>query len=61
MIVWGKNFFKNKYPITRAIKKEFISEELLTKYCKMIGYKYPDHLCSKCNGENNVIPKVQLE
>ncbi|WMV46276.1 hypothetical protein MTR67_039661 [Solanum verrucosum] len=37
-------------PITRAIKKGFISNELLTRYCKLIGHKYPDHICSKCNG-----------
>ena len=29
-------------PTTRAIKKGFISEELLTRYCKLIGHKYPD-------------------
>ncbi|WMV36968.1 hypothetical protein MTR67_030353 [Solanum verrucosum] len=48
-------------PITRALKKGFISNELLTRYCKLIGHKYPDHICSKCNGEDNVIPDVQLE
>ncbi|KAG5605604.1 hypothetical protein H5410_027096 [Solanum commersonii] len=46
---------------TRALKAGFISLELLTKYCKLIGHKYPDHLCSKCNGDDNVIPDVQLE
>ncbi|WMV14369.1 hypothetical protein MTR67_007754 [Solanum verrucosum] len=48
-------------PTTRALKAEFISSELLTRYCKLIEHKYPDHLCSKCNGEDNVIPDVQLE
>ncbi|KAG5616702.1 hypothetical protein H5410_016526 [Solanum commersonii] len=48
-------------PTTRALKKGFISAELLTKYCKLIRHKYPDHICSKCNGEDNVIPDVQLE
>ncbi|WMV19987.1 hypothetical protein MTR67_013372 [Solanum verrucosum] len=48
-------------PTTRALKAEFISPELLTRYCKLIGHKYPDHLCSKCNGKDNVIPDVQLE
>ncbi|WMV33587.1 hypothetical protein MTR67_026972 [Solanum verrucosum] len=48
-------------PITRALKKGFISNELLTRYCKLIEHKYPDHICSKCNGEDNVIPDVQLE
>ncbi|XP_027772375.1 uncharacterized protein LOC107016658 [Solanum pennellii] len=48
-------------PTTRALKKEFISEELLVRYCKLIGNKYPDHRCSKCNGEDNVIPDVDLE
>ena len=45
----------------KSIKKEFISEELLVRYCKLIGNKYPDHRCSKCNGEDNVIPDVDLE
>ncbi|KAG5568073.1 hypothetical protein H5410_064911 [Solanum commersonii] len=48
-------------PTTRALKAGFISPELLTKYYKLIGHKYPDHLCSKCNGDDNVIPDVQLE
>ncbi|KAG5632102.1 hypothetical protein H5410_003819 [Solanum commersonii] len=48
-------------PTTRALKTGFISSELLTRYCKLIGHKYPDHMCSKCNGEDNVIPDVQLE
>ncbi|WMV51398.1 hypothetical protein MTR67_044783, partial [Solanum verrucosum] len=48
-------------PITRALKKGFISNELLTRYCKIIGHKYPDHICSKCNEEDNVISNVQLE
>ncbi|KAG5599811.1 hypothetical protein H5410_031181 [Solanum commersonii] len=47
--------------ITRALKIGFISKELLTRYCKLIGHKYPDHICSKCNGEDNIIPDVQLE
>ncbi|WMV14150.1 hypothetical protein MTR67_007535 [Solanum verrucosum] len=37
-------------PTTRALKAGFISTELLTRYCKLIGHKYPDHICSKCNG-----------
>ncbi|KAG5581041.1 hypothetical protein H5410_051668 [Solanum commersonii] len=48
-------------PTTRALKVGFISAELLTKYCKLIGHKYPDHICSKCNGEDNIIPDVQLK
>ncbi|KAG5629908.1 hypothetical protein H5410_001625 [Solanum commersonii] len=48
-------------PTTRALKVGFISAELLTRYCKLIGHKYPDHICSKCNGEENIIPDVQLE
>ncbi|KAG5585850.1 hypothetical protein H5410_046284 [Solanum commersonii] len=48
-------------PTTRALKTGFISKELLTRYCKLIGHKYPDHRCSKCNGEDNIIPDVQLE
>ncbi|KAG5605140.1 hypothetical protein H5410_026632 [Solanum commersonii] len=34
-------------PTTRALKAKFISSELLTRYCKLIGHKYPDHICSK--------------
>ncbi|WMV49798.1 hypothetical protein MTR67_043183 [Solanum verrucosum] len=45
-------------PTTRALKIGFISAELLTRYCKLIGHKYPDHICSKCNGEDNIIPNV---
>ncbi|WMV54738.1 hypothetical protein MTR67_048123 [Solanum verrucosum] len=48
-------------PTTRALKEGFISAELLTRYCKLIGHKYPDHICSKCNGEDNIISDVQLE
>ncbi|WMV51515.1 hypothetical protein MTR67_044900 [Solanum verrucosum] len=48
-------------PTTRALKEGIISAELLTRYCKLIGHKYPDHICSKCNGEDNIIPDVQLE
>ncbi|KAG5615042.1 hypothetical protein H5410_014866 [Solanum commersonii] len=48
-------------PTTRALKARFILPELLPRYCKLIGYKYLDHICSKCNGEHNVIPDVQLE
>ena len=50
-----------KKPIARAIREKFILEELLTRYCKLIGHKYPDHQCSKCNGEDNIVPEVQLE
>ncbi|WMV09882.1 hypothetical protein MTR67_003267 [Solanum verrucosum] len=48
-------------PTTRALKVGFISAELLTRYCKLIGHRYPDHICSKCNGEDNIMPDVQLE
>ncbi|WMV29663.1 hypothetical protein MTR67_023048 [Solanum verrucosum] len=48
-------------PTTRALNEGFISVELLTRYCKLIGHKCPDHICSKCNGEDNIIPDVQLE
>ncbi|KAG5568507.1 hypothetical protein H5410_064476 [Solanum commersonii] len=48
-------------PTTRALKAGFISSELLTRYCKLIEHKYPDHICSKCNGEDNIIPDGQLE
>ncbi|KAG5615973.1 hypothetical protein H5410_015797 [Solanum commersonii] len=48
-------------PTTRALKAGFISTELLTRYCKLIGHKYLDHVCLKCNGEDNIIPDVDLE
>ncbi|WMV41216.1 hypothetical protein MTR67_034601 [Solanum verrucosum] len=48
-------------PTTRALKVGFILAELLTRYCKLIGHKYPNHICSKCNGEDNIIPDVQQE
>ncbi|KAG5599756.1 hypothetical protein H5410_031126 [Solanum commersonii] len=44
--------------MTRALKEGFILAELLTRYCKLIGHKYPDHICSKCNGEDNIIPDL---
>ncbi|KAG5631483.1 hypothetical protein H5410_003200 [Solanum commersonii] len=57
------SFYANKRiieerPTTRALKIGFILAELLTRYCKLIGHKYPDHICSKCNGEDNIIPDV---
>ena len=48
-------------PTTRALKKGFISEELLTKYCKLIGHKYPEHICSKCIEGDDTIPEVLFE
>ena len=48
-------------PTTRAIPINFISPNLMVRYCKLIGEKYPDHLCTKCNGEDNFVPKVELE
>ena len=48
-------------PTTRAIRRNFISPSLMTRYCKLIGQKYTDHLCTKCNGEDKYIPEVQLE
>ncbi|KAG5620106.1 hypothetical protein H5410_005324 [Solanum commersonii] len=48
-------------PMTRVLKAGFILPELLTRYFKLIGYKNLDHLCTKCNGEDNVIPDIQLE
>ncbi|KAG5579785.1 hypothetical protein H5410_050412 [Solanum commersonii] len=59
---WILSLLKPKErPTTRTLKVGFISTELLTRYCKLIGHKYPDHICSKCNGEDNIIPDVQLE
>lgn len=59
---WILSLLKSEQqPTTRAIRKNFISPEIMTKYCKTIGHRYPDHQCSKCYGEDNVIPDVQLE
>ncbi|WMV30352.1 hypothetical protein MTR67_023737 [Solanum verrucosum] len=59
---WALSLLKpEQQPTTRAIRKDFISSEIMTRYCKTIGHKYPDHQCSKCQGEDNVIPDVQLE
>ncbi|KAG5600175.1 hypothetical protein H5410_031545 [Solanum commersonii] len=48
-------------PTIRALNAGFISTELLIRYCKLIGHKYPDHICSKYNGEDNIIPDVNLD
>jgi len=59
---WVLSLLKPEQPtITRAIRTNFISPELLTRYCKLISHKYPDHICSKCKGEDNIVPDVQLE
>ena len=48
-------------PTTRAIRKNFISSNLMMRFCNLIEQKYPDHLCSKCEGEDNYVSDVQLE
>ena len=48
-------------PTIRAIKQGFISEELMMRYCKLVGHNYPDHICSRCNKGDDIIPEVQLE
>ncbi|KAG5576247.1 hypothetical protein H5410_056381, partial [Solanum commersonii] len=51
---WILSLLKSKErPTTRTLKAGFISPELITRYCKLIGHKYQDHICSKCNGEDN--------
>ena len=50
-----------KQSTARVIKRRFISDGLLKRYCKIIGHKYPDHQCSRCNGDDNIIPEVHLE
>ncbi|WMV18569.1 hypothetical protein MTR67_011954 [Solanum verrucosum] len=53
---WALSLLKpEQQPTTRAIRKNFISSEIMTRYCKTIGHIYPDHQCSKCQGEDNVI------
>ena len=59
---WILSFLKpEQIPTTRAIWKTFISAKLMTRYWKLIGKKYPDHICSKYEGEDNYVPDVQLE
>ena len=48
-------------PTTRAIRKKLISQNMMTRYCKLVGQKYLDHLCTKCDRKDNYIPEVQLE
>ncbi|XP_049388223.1 uncharacterized protein LOC125852536 [Solanum stenotomum] len=56
---WALSLLKpEQQPTTRAIRKNFISSEIMTRYCKTIGHKYPAHQCSKCQGEDNVIPDI---
>ncbi|KAG5571486.1 hypothetical protein H5410_061252 [Solanum commersonii] len=57
----NENAIWKERPTTQALKTGFILAELLTRYCKLIGHKYPDHKYSKCNGEDNIITDVQLE
>ncbi|KAG5604835.1 hypothetical protein H5410_026327 [Solanum commersonii] len=52
--IWMKS--EMDFVITKAEE-----ERPTTRYCKLIGHRYPDHICSKCNGKNNIIPDVQLE
>ncbi|WMV29291.1 hypothetical protein MTR67_022676 [Solanum verrucosum] len=60
--IWILSLLKpEERPTTGALKEGFILAELVTRYCKLIGHKYPDHICSKCNEEYNIIPDVQLE
>ncbi|KAG5568324.1 hypothetical protein H5410_064658 [Solanum commersonii] len=35
--------------------------KIMSNYYKTIGHKYPDHQYSKCYGEDNIIPAVNLE
>ncbi|WMV54441.1 hypothetical protein MTR67_047826 [Solanum verrucosum] len=59
---WILSLLKSEQqPTTRAIQTNFISQEIMTKYYKAIGHRYPNHQCSKCYGEDSVIPVVQLE
>ncbi|KAG5600397.1 hypothetical protein H5410_031767 [Solanum commersonii] len=47
-------------PTTRALKEGFISTELLTRYCKLIGHRYRIIYVQSASGEDNIIPDVQL-
>ncbi|ADZ45066.1 putative inclusion body protein [Sweet potato vein clearing virus] len=48
-----------KNPLTRAIKKEFISDKIKGHYCKIIS-EYPDHLCTRCGGRTNEVPDIDI-
>ncbi|KAG5629765.1 hypothetical protein H5410_001482 [Solanum commersonii] len=60
---WIRSLLKpEQQPTTRAIRKNFISPEIMTNYCKTIGPRDTgSSMLSKCYGEDNVIPAVQLE
>ncbi|KAG5610487.1 hypothetical protein H5410_021768, partial [Solanum commersonii] len=47
--------------ILSLLKPEERPTTRVLKYCKLIGHKYPDHIRSKCNGEDNIVPDVNLE
>ena len=47
-------------PVTRSITKGVISEEAMDQFCKQVGQRYDDHICSRCSGRNNFIPDVML-
>ncbi|KAG5610615.1 hypothetical protein H5410_021896 [Solanum commersonii] len=46
------------YSNSRELRRADMDE---VQYCELIRYKYPDHICSQCSGEDNIIPDVQLE
>ncbi|KAK4737187.1 hypothetical protein R3W88_000884 [Solanum pinnatisectum] len=59
---WALSLLKpEQEPITKAIRKGFISEDSLEQYCKLIGTKYTEHVCSRCSGINNYIPDVNID
>ncbi|KAG5568570.1 hypothetical protein H5410_064419 [Solanum commersonii] len=39
----------------KSYKAKLYLSELMENYCKTMGHKYPDHQCSKCYGEDNII------
>ncbi|KAG5611083.1 hypothetical protein H5410_022364 [Solanum commersonii] len=57
---WILSLLKRKNNLARALKAGIYFKELLTGYCKLIGHKYPDHICTKCSGEDNIIPDVHI-
>ncbi|XP_023802514.1 uncharacterized protein LOC111943869, partial [Cyanistes caeruleus] len=60
--LWINSLIKpEEIPMTRAIKKNYITENLLPRYCKLIGPKYQEHICTKCNGEDNIVPEFNME
>ncbi|KAG5581051.1 hypothetical protein H5410_051678 [Solanum commersonii] len=50
------------YSNSRELRKADMDEvQRLILYCKLIGHKYTNHICLKCNSKDNIILDVGLE